>query len=453
MKTAAFCRLACLLSLFLLLLETTASAQCCGGGGRGRRQSVGGVYVDALGMLSNAEIDDRDQLRQTLLRALAEQPGDLIQPADLRKVSLRRLEQAIDEQLRTGKDPSDEMRYLAGLQTIEYVFVYPEQHDIVLAGFGEGWTIDSQGFVVGRTTGRPVLLLDDLMVALRNARRNQESGISCSIDPTQEGLASLRQFASSLIALNNDTIQQIEHLLGPQVVSVTGIPATSHFARVLVAADYRMKRLGMALDPSPLGKRLTSYVEMIPVAGRGMQSMTPRWWLVPNYAPLLTNADRTAWQLRGGSVKCMTEDSLFAADGSKVATGKTSSAAQLWAQAMTTRYDELAAKEPIFAQLRSCMDMAIVAAIITAQDLPAKAGYSFSLLTDPTQLATDEYDAPRTTASRASVIKRANGYIVSASGGVEIRTDELLEKIEQSPTLDPAARAAAPAAETRWWWN
>ena len=26
------------------------------------------------------------------------------------------------------------MRYLAGLQHIQYVFVYPDQHDIVLAG-------------------------------------------------------------------------------------------------------------------------------------------------------------------------------------------------------------------------------------------------------------------------------------------------------------------------------
>ena len=31
----------------------------------------------------------------------------------------------------------DEVKYLAGLQRIRYVFVYPEQQDIVLAGFGE----------------------------------------------------------------------------------------------------------------------------------------------------------------------------------------------------------------------------------------------------------------------------------------------------------------------------
>ena len=56
--------------------------------------------------------------------------------------------------------------------------------------------------------------------------------------------------------------QTIEQLLGPQTITITGVPATSHFARVLVAADYRMKRLGMKLDPPPI-PGLPSYVDMI----------------------------------------------------------------------------------------------------------------------------------------------------------------------------------------------
>ena len=62
------------------------------------------------------------------------------------------------------------IKYLAGLQRIHYVFVYPEQKDIVLVGPGEGWKVDAKGNVVGITTGRPVMLLDDLLVALRTAK-------------------------------------------------------------------------------------------------------------------------------------------------------------------------------------------------------------------------------------------------------------------------------------------
>ena len=44
----------------------------------------------------------------------------------------------------------DAIKYLAGLQHIRYVFVYPEQKDIVLVGPGEGWKVDAQGERGGR---------------------------------------------------------------------------------------------------------------------------------------------------------------------------------------------------------------------------------------------------------------------------------------------------------------
>ena len=80
------------------------------------------------------------------------------------------------------------MRYLAGMQRVQYVFVYPQHNDIVLAGPGEGWKLNAQGEVVGITTNRPVLLLDDLKVALRSIEAVQTTGISCSIDPTPDGM-------------------------------------------------------------------------------------------------------------------------------------------------------------------------------------------------------------------------------------------------------------------------
>ena len=85
------------------------------------------------------------------------------------------------------------------------------------------------------------------------------------------------------------------------------MPTTSHFARVLVAADYRMKRLAMGFEPSPV-RGLPSFLEMLPVSGRGMSNMMPRWWLEPKYESVLRDADGLAWELRGGSVKAMTEE-------------------------------------------------------------------------------------------------------------------------------------------------
>ena len=90
----------------------------------------------------------------------------------------------VAECAKNNKPIPDAVKYLAGLQRIRYVFVYPEQKDIVLVGPGEGWKVDAKGNVVGVTTGRPVMLLDDLLVALRTAQAAAQGGITCSIDPT-----------------------------------------------------------------------------------------------------------------------------------------------------------------------------------------------------------------------------------------------------------------------------
>src|SRR3989337_1461722 len=120
-------------------------------------------------------------------------PADLNRSAELRFVSLRRLESEIAKAHKLGQPLPDAVRYLAGLQRVRYVLVYPDQHDIVLAGPAEGWRIDSLGNVVGASTGRPVLTLDDLMVALRASESSNMTGISCSIDPSPEGLERVQQ--------------------------------------------------------------------------------------------------------------------------------------------------------------------------------------------------------------------------------------------------------------------
>ena len=66
--------------------------------------------------------------------------------------------------------PSDQ-KSIEDLQRIDYVFVFPESKDLVIAGPAEGFAADSTGRVVGVTTGRPPLRLDDLMVALRALER------------------------------------------------------------------------------------------------------------------------------------------------------------------------------------------------------------------------------------------------------------------------------------------
>ena len=68
----------------------------------------------------------------------------------------------------------------------------PDDPGDILAGPAEGWKVGPNGAVVGVETGQPILLLDDLLVALRSIENTRSSGITCSIDPTAEGLARLQ---------------------------------------------------------------------------------------------------------------------------------------------------------------------------------------------------------------------------------------------------------------------
>ena len=108
-------------------------------------------------LIENASVDELGKLEAELGTLVKNAPADLNAAASLRKVSLRGLEEAIEESLKSGKALPDEVLFLAGLQDIRYVFVYPEEKDIVLVGFGEGWRIDDRGNIVGVTTGKPVL--------------------------------------------------------------------------------------------------------------------------------------------------------------------------------------------------------------------------------------------------------------------------------------------------------
>jgi hypothetical protein len=238
---------------------------------------VGGVSVDAAGMVTNADRDTSGNLRQFRLDALQAIPEGMNQTAGLRKVSLRRLEAEIKKCLEAGKMLPDAVYLLGGLLEIRYVLVYPDQRDIVLVGPAEGWVLDPRGYFVGAKSGRPVLLLDDLLVVLRSAIHSP-SVLSCSINPTPEGIRRVEALARQVRggADGQTTAAAMVEQLGPQRITVNGVPDSTHFARVMVAADYRMKRISMGLEPAPI-RGLPNYPDMVKGGSLGLASVFPRW--------------------------------------------------------------------------------------------------------------------------------------------------------------------------------
>jgi hypothetical protein len=291
---------------------------------------------------------------------------------------------------------------------------------------------------------------------LRTAQAAAQGGITCSIDPTAEGMARYQNLNSNKQPDNNLPMKQvvanITEALGMQQITVSGVPASSHFAQVLVAADYRMKRLGMNFDPPPADIKLPSYLQMIPANVHSITAF-PRWWMEPRYEPLLRDADGLAWELCGSSVKTLTDEEAFSKSGAKEHANKANPIAQKWAENMTNQFAALAVAEPVFGELRNCMELAIVGALIVKERLPEKAGYSMPVLMNTEELRPAEFNAPKQVPSQASVMKKGKNWIISASGGVAIDSWIIADKTQQSDAVAHIRAKLAPTNDTRWWWN
>ena len=420
-------------------------------GGFGR--SVGGVSISPTGVLSQPDVAATKALRELHESSLTKPSPELNQPVELRKISLRQIEEMLAKSGHNFVDQlPDEIRFLGGIQRLQYIFVYPEQGDIVLAGPGEGWKVDAQGSVVGITTNRPVLRLDDLVVAFRTVENARQGGITCSIDPTAQGRQQFEAFMSRQKRFDPAVLTGIEKALGPQQISLTGVPTNSRLARTLVASDYHMKRIAMKLDPSPVAG-LPSFIDMLKSRGQ-LENMMPRWWMACNYQPIAKSPDGLAWEIRGPGVKVMTEDELIGSDGSVKGTGKTNPIAQKWADLMTEKYDELAAKQASFGDLRNIMDMCVVAALIAKENLISKANCELPLIVSQnSKVAHSTFDPPKTVATQCSALKRGREYIITASGGVEITSWQVADRTVEDANVAQVRTKAQPKTAGSIWWN
>lgn len=416
---------------------------------------IGGVSVDAQGVVQSTSVQDRAGILRQMREQVVQPTGKVAASTELRMLSLSKLQKEIDRALTAGEQLSDEVRYLAGLQRIEYVFVYPDRQDIVLAGPAEGWRVRDDATIVGVTTGRPVLQLEDLLVALRTVSATRDEAITVSIDPTPAGEKRLQQFMSGLKSNPGADPRQYEQAMkeafGPQQISLTTVPTTSRMAQTLVAADYRMKCLAMNLDSSPVAG-LPSYMEMIRNGGAN-QGTQPRWWMACDYDAILHSDDNLAWQLTGQGVKAMTEEEYIDASGARSAAGRKNKLAQKWAEQFTNKFNELCGHEAAFGELRNVMDLNIVATLIEANQLASVAGLDLSVLVGSIdRLENVARQAPKTIPAQCSFVNGRAGWTVSASGGVEINPWRVV--VEQSKTSPAVALVRQKASQgNHWWWN
>lgn len=431
------------------------------------QQPTFGVRIDAAGVLNSAKFAEAGDplFRQRALVARRKLSQDIMAYSKLRKISLRRLSEEMDQTLQAGAELDDSILKLAGLLRLQYVFILPAERDIVLAGPAEGWMPDAADRTVGLTTGLPTLLLDDLLVALQAYAPDQprDKWVGCTINPKPDALSRLaefnrtspsvvRQAAQAQTAVRK--VQGMRSALGLADIIVFGIAPETNMARVLVEADYRMKMIAVGLEPPP--------IPMATFMG-SLQYPPPRsfqrWWFTPDYQAVALSPDKTSLGIVGDSVQLLTEDYDITKSGQLYKTGKNPSGpAATYAKTFTKQYPRIARMSPVFQQLRNAIDMLVVAAFLRQERVLERVDLQDSCFMDPTISLASNGTEPLQAACVANAIWKRQRLIAIAGGGVSIQARQALDAenlVEANGELDKIRELCLPdtSEPDQWWWD
>jgi len=276
----------------------------------------------------------------------------------------------LQERLSAGSSDRD-LRYLAGITRISGVVIDTEANDIILIGR------------VARDA--PALHLEDLVVALRNAwmkyahREGTTINYSypgCSIDPYERSTAKLytigRQFSRS--SSGEDMERVIEkwnrECATPQNVRVLGIPHNSRFARILVEADYDMKRfVDGSNDETIPGLRSLTAMQLDTIKKSFEQGkeyrlgmMMNRFWFYPGELEL-TREEQTTF-IGHCPVILLTENEFITRTGSRSGTGQADPLAAHFAQNFSDRFQVITRKKPLYQELENMFRFVALAQVL-----------------------------------------------------------------------------------------
>jgi len=371
-----------------------------------------------------------------------------------RAISLRVLQST----LRAGG--SQEARRLCGVTRMTGYILDRRSRDVILVGEAD--------------PSAPSLELDDFLVALRNARfvYARKSGRTvyyappgCSIDPNPAVLQQLQAVGEKLSVAT--TPEEKQKCLdewnavgsGPQNVRVMGVPFDSRFAKVMVDADYYMKRLvngTVTLDIPGFESLADTTLNLAKEEMRaGRRSSIPalslnRFWFCPGDTTY--DEDEGVISLESCPVKLLTEEEFLTTAGRVAGKGRPSPLAKRFADSFTAHYREIAAARPIYKELERLFRFAGLARLMCDRKAFSSSGF------DPAYLV-ERYPVENIGVSRAvnglTSVKEfseerqiADGMVRSSmllpsSGGVSMDVRPRPVSAPKTAAVAPKPRAAA----------
>jgi hypothetical protein len=375
-----------------------------------------GISIDPNGSLQHRAKDAQADLARLRSLRSSKTPGLLY-------LSLPKLLSDAKACLDNHQPLPPDLQYLHGLTQIRYIFLYPDDHDLVLAGPAEPIDAANPLMPLGKLTGRPILQFDDLIVALRLSHERRPQPFGCSIDPAPNAVEKGQKVANEYMNRpRSELTAALAKALGPQPVRIFGVADNTRFGFVCVAADYQLKRYFLGLDPPPV-TGLGNPVDNSRAAGNA-------YWFEMLYDPILVSKDNDAFELRGPRLQLKTGQLPFEEKGA-------TERAKAWAKTFSTKIPQIATAMPLFADLQNLADLSLATQLIRHDHLDERANLNIDWLIDPAQY----HPATIPTAKSVDTLVNITNGSVTA-GGVLLSAVHWLEsrQTDDTHTLDAPKR-------------
>jgi hypothetical protein len=157
-------------------------------------------------------------------------------------------------------------------------------------------------------------------------------------------------------------------------------------------------------------------------------------------------------------VKLVGENEVVSVDGKRGAANRGNKASQQFVASFTKQYAELAARSPVYAELRNLIDLSIAAAYIHDQEYYAKADWKMDAFGDENAFTLETYNVPQTVETAVNAIWRGHTLMTPVGGGVTIEPNEALGfdnlLSDEKGNVAKAREGTSPnLAKGQWWWD
>jgi hypothetical protein len=192
-------------------------------------------------------------------------------------------------------------------------------------------------------------------------------------------------------------------------------------------------------------------------AGAVAANALQRWYFVPDYQCVRISEDDLAIELVGEGIKLCGADEVVQADGTRLAADRADKASRTFTEGFTKLYPQIAVRNPVYAQLRSLVDLVVAAAYMQEHDAYGRAGWSATTLGDEAAYPVETLPVPREVETAINAVWKGNRLLTPIGGGVTMHPRLALDPpnllMDEKGEVSAARTAARDLPEGVWYWD